>query len=41
MAKKLTPPDAYGTLIEPTTLKIELLLPGSHQPARSATARLR
>ena len=23
-----TPPDAYGTLIEPTTLKIERLLPG-------------
>jgi len=28
MAKKLTPPDAYGTLIEPATLKIERLLPG-------------
>jgi hypothetical protein len=26
VAKKLTPP--YGTLIEPTTLKIERLLPG-------------
>ena len=23
-----TPPDAYGTLIEPTTLKIQRLLPG-------------
>ena len=28
MAKKLTPPDTYGTLIEPATLKIERLLPG-------------
>lgn len=34
MAKKLTPPDAYGTLIEPTTLKIERL------PARTATVWL-
>ena len=28
VAKKLTPPDTYRTLIEPTTLTIERLLPG-------------
>jgi hypothetical protein len=41
MAKKLTPPDVYGALIQSTTLKIKRLLPGLHQAAQTATARLR